>query len=171
MKVSDLQLQAKNPFIIVTGKGSKTRSVPLMDKTVAHLREYLRRFHSRSDDETGEPLLYSTRSGAPHELSTDAIGVMLRNYAKIARKTCSEVPERIYPHLFRHTRAMDLYRAGMPLSYVAEFLGHVNVNTTDIYASADVEMLRKALEKADPALAKEVPLWKDEESLKKLCGL
>ncbi len=142
-----------------------------MDKTVAHLREYLRRFHSRSDDETGKPLLYSTRSGAPHELSTDAIGVMLRNYAKIARKTCSEVPERIYPHLFRHTRAMDLYRAGMPLSYVAEFLGHVNVNTTDIYASADVEMLRKALEKADPALAKEVPLWKDEESLKKLCGL
>ena len=37
LKVSDLQLQAKNPFIIVTGKGSKTRSVPLMDKTVAHL--------------------------------------------------------------------------------------------------------------------------------------
>ncbi len=171
LKVSDLQLQAKNPFIIVTGKGSKTRSVPLMDKTVAHLKEYLRRFHSRSDDETGKPLLYSTRSGAPHKLSTDAIGVMLRNYAKIVRKTCSEVPVRVYPHLFRHTRAMDLYRAGMPLSYVAEFLGHVNVNTTDIYASADVKMLREAMEKANPELAKEVPLWKEEESLKKLCGL
>lgn len=171
LKVSDLQLQAKNPFIIVTGKGSKTRSVPLMDKTVTHLREYLRRFHSRSDDGTGEPLLYSTRSGALQKLSTDAVGVMLKNYARSARKTCSEVPERVHPHLFRHTRAMDLYRAGMPLSYVAEFLGHVNVNTTDIYASADVEMLRKALEKADPELAKEIPLWKDEESLKKLCGL
>jgi site-specific recombinase XerD len=92
LKVSDLQLQAKNPFIIVTGKGNKTRSVPLMDKTVAHLREYLRRFHSRSDDETGEPLLYSTRSGAPHKLSTDAIGVMLRNYAKIVKKTCCSPP-------------------------------------------------------------------------------
>jgi integrase/recombinase XerD len=59
----------------------------------------------------------------------------------------------------------------MPLSYVAEFLGHVNVNTTDIYTSADVEMLRKALEKADPGSAEEIPLWKEEESLKKLCGL
>ena len=171
LKVSDLQLQAKNPFIIVTGKGSKTRSVPLMDKTVTHLREYLRRFHNRSDDRTGEPLLYSTRSGAPHKLSTDAVGVILKNYARSARKTCSEVPERVHPHLFRHTRAMDLYRAGMPLSYVAEFLGHVSLNTTDIYASADVEMLRKALEKADPELAKELPRWKDEESLKALCGL
>jgi integrase/recombinase XerD len=171
LKVSDLQLQAKNPFILVTGKGSKTRSVPLMDRTVTHLREYLKRFHGRSDDGTGEPLLYSTRLGAPHKLSTDAIGVMLKNCAKSARKTCSEVPECVHPHLFRHTRAMDLYRAGMPLSYVAEFLGHVNVNTTDIYASADVEMLREAIKKADPELAEETPLWKDEESLKRLCGL
>ena len=171
LKVSDLQLEAKNPFIIVTGKGTKTRSVPLMDKTVTHLREYLRRFHSLSDEGTGEPLFYSTRSGAPHNLSTDAVGVMLKNYARSSRQTCCEVPERVHPHLFRHTRAMDLYRAGMPLSYVAEFLGHVNMNTTDIYASADVEMLRKALEKADPDLADETPRWKDEENLKKLCGL
>ncbi|MBW2150008.1 MAG: hypothetical protein JRI22_23745 [Deltaproteobacteria bacterium] len=58
---------------------------------------------------------------------------------------------------------MDLYKAGMPLSYLAEFLGHVNVNTTDIYASADIDMF--------PELADEIPLWKDEENLKKLCGL
>jgi len=171
LKVSDLQLQAKNPFVIVTGKGSKTRSIPLMDKTVAHLKEYLRRFHTLSDDGITEPLFYSTRSDAPHKLSTDAVGVMLRNYGESARETCSEVPERVHPHLFRHTRAMDLYRAGMPLSYIAEFLGHVNVNTTDIYSSADMTMLRNALEKADPELAKEIPRWKDEESLKKLCGL
>lgn len=171
LKVSDLQLQAKNPFVIVTGKGSKTRSVPLMDKTVAHLKEYLRRFHTLSDDGITEPLFYSTRSGAPHNLSTDAVGVMLKNYGESARETCSEVPERVHPHLFRHTRAMDLYRAGMPLSYIAEFLGHVNVNTTDMYASADMTMLRSALEKADPELTKEIPRWKDEESLKKLCGV
>jgi len=107
-------------------------------------------------------------------LFTIALGNSLdiqRNYGESARETCSEVPERVHPHLFRHTRAMDLYRAGMPLSYIAEFLGHVNVNTTDIYSSADMTMLRNALEKADPELAKEIPRWKDEESLKKLCGL
>lgn len=66
---------------------------------------------------------------------------------------------------------MHLYKAGMPLSYIAEFLGHVSVNTTDIYASADVEMMRKALAKADPESAEQVPIWKEEESLKRLCGL
>jgi site-specific recombinase XerD len=96
---------------------------------------------------------------------------MLKNYAKSARETCSEIPQRVHPHLFRHTRAMDLYRAGMPLSYIAEFLGHASVTTTGIYASADIEMLRDALQKADPEIAKEVPLWKDEENLRKLCGL
>lgn len=171
LRVSDLQLHAKNPFITVTGKGNKTRSVPLMDKTVAHLKEYLRRFHGLPDDGTAEPLFYSTRSDAPHKLSTDAVAVMLKNYAESARETSSEVPEHVHPHLFRHTRAMDLYRAGMPLSYIAEFLGHVNVNTTAIYASADIEMLRKALQKANPESASVVPLWKGEERLRKLCGL
>ena len=171
LKVSNLQLHAKNPFVIVTGKGSRTRSVPLMDKTVAHLKEYLRRFHTLSDDGIAEPLFYSIRSGALHKLSTDAVAVMLKNYGESARETCSEVPKRVHAHLFRHARAMALYRAGMPLSYIAEFLGHVNVNTTDIYASADIQMLRDALEKADPELTKEIPRWKDEESLKKLCGL
>ena len=47
----------------------------------------------------------------------------------------------------------------------------ISTNTTEIYASANVEMLREALEKADPELAGEMPLWKDEESLRKLCGL
>ena len=66
---------------------------------------------------------------------------------------------------------MHLYQAGMPLSYIAEFLGHASMNTTEIYASANVEMLREALEKVDPKLADEIPAWKNEESLRKLCGL
>jgi integrase/recombinase XerD len=116
LMVSDLQLHAKNPFVIVTGKGRKRRSVPLMDKTVAHLKEYLRQFHMSLGGQTTEPLFYSARSGSACKLSTDAVAVMLKNYAKSARMSCPEVPRRVHPHLFRHTRAMDLYRAGMPLS-------------------------------------------------------
>lgn len=171
LRVSDLQLHAKDPFITVTGKGNKTRSVPLMDKTVAHLKEYLRRFHDLSDEGTAEPLFYSIRSDGRHKLSSDAVAVILKHYAETARQKCSEIPQRVHPHLFRHTRAMDLYRAGMPLPYVAEFLGHVNVNTTDIYASADTKMLRDALQKADPDSVQKAALWKEEESLRKLCGL
>ena len=171
IKISDLHLEARNPFIIVTGKGSKTRSIPLMDKTIAHLKNYIRRFHTVSANKNNTPLFYSIRSGIPHMLSTDTLAIMLKNYGERARITCTEVPKRVHPHLIRHTRAMHLYQAGMPLSYIAEFLGHVSINTTGIYASASIEMLRKALEKVDPELSNEMPLWKNEENLKKLCGL
>lgn len=69
---------------------------------------------------------------------------------------------------------MHLYQAGMPLSYIKDFLGHASVNTTDIYATADVQMLKAALEKAaaDPTLPAENPVWADnEELLLQLCGL
>lgn len=171
IKVSDIHMQGKPPFITVTGKGRKTRNIPLMDKTVSHLKEYLRRFHPALAGRVDNPLFYATRAGTPHRLSTDAINVMLKNYGEMARRTCTEVPERVHPHLLRHTRAMHLYRSGVPLSYIAQFLGHASMNTTAIYASASVEMLREAMAKADPETAQELPLWKDEESLKKLCGL
>jgi site-specific recombinase XerD len=171
IKIKDLHLEAKNPFIIVTGKGNKTRSIPLMDKTVAHLKEYKLRFHNASTNESSIPLFHSIRSGAPHKLSRDTVGIMIKKHGESARRKCYEVPKRVHPHLIRHTRAMHLYQAGMPLSYIAEFLGHASINTTEIYASASVEMLRKALEKANPELINEIPLWKNEESLKKLCGL
>lgn len=171
MKVSDIHLQAQTPFVIVTGKGRKLRSIPLMVKTVAHLQEYLRQFHVGSTASDDRALFYSMRAGRPHRLSTDAISVLLKNYGERARRRCPDVPPRVHPHLLRHTRAMHLYQSGMPLPYIAEFLGHASVTTTEIYASADVEMLRKALEQADSGLADDTPAWKDEDSLRKLCGL
>ena len=171
LRVSDFHLEARTPFVLVTGKGNKTRSVPLMDKTVAHLKEYLRQFHAGPADRHDVPLFYSLHAGRPHMLSTDAISVLVKNYGEGARTTCAEVPPRVHPHLFRHSRAMHLYQSGMPLPYIAEFLGHASVTTTEIYASADTEMLRKAIERTDPGLADETPAWKDEESLRRLCGL
>ena len=107
------------------------------------------------------PLFYSLRAGRPHALSTDAISALVKNYGESARTACAEVPPRVHPHLFRHSRAMHLYQSGMPLPYIAEFLGHASVTTTEIYASADTEMLRKAMEQADPGLADETPAWKE----------
>lgn len=171
LKVSDVHLKTQTPFVVVTGKGRKPRSIPLMVKTVAHLQQYLRQFHVGADSSDDNALFYSTRAGRPHRLSTDAISVLLKNYGESARKTCSDVPHRVHPHLLRHTRAMHLYQSGMPLPYIAEFLGHASVTTTEIYASADVQMLRQALEQADSGLADETPAWKDDDNLRKLCGL
>ena len=171
LKVRDVHLNTQTPFVLVTGKGRKPRSIPLMDKTVAHLQQYLRHFHRGSAANNDDALFYSMRSGIRHSLSTDTISVMVKNYGERARTTCSEVPPRVHPHLFRHTRAMHLSQSGMPLSYIAEFLGHASVTTTEIYASADVEMLRKALQQADSGLPDDKPGWKNEETLRQLCGL
>ena len=71
---------------------------------------------------------------------------------------------------------MHLYQAGIPLSYIKNFLGHANVNTTNIYASTDTSMMRAALEKLSikdyEGSSAEMPIWQDnEEMILKLCGL
>ena len=82
LRVTDFHLPAGTPFVLVTGKGKKTRSVPLMDKTVAHLKEFLRQFHAGSADRHEVPLFYSLRAGRPHALSTDAISALVKNYGR-----------------------------------------------------------------------------------------
>ena len=78
--------------------------------------------------------------------------------------------------LFRHTRAQNLYSAGMPLPLVSEWLGHSQMESSLIYAHADVDMKRKAIEKATSGsnllVEKEAPKYmKDEEIIKILYGL
>ncbi len=176
LTLKDFHLNDSIPCLYLTGKGNKTRPVPLMDKTIAHLQVYLNTFHPAVDLATNRPLFYTLHQGQPGRMSADNVAWFLRRYAKAAHQACSEVPLRLHAHLFRHTRAMHLYQAGIPLSYIKDFLGHVSINTTDIYAAADPSMLRAALEKIakrepGPASAA-APLWQDnEEMILKLCGL
>lgn len=93
----------------------------------------------------------------------------------MAKIVCPEVPERIHPHMMRHTRAMHLYQSGMPMVLLSQYLGHAQVETTMIYAYADTEMKRAAIQKADAVRkTKSVPneIWADnEEMILKLSGL
>ena len=80
------------------------------------------------------------------------------------RKTNKNVPAKLHPHMIRHSRAMHLYRNGMPLSVLSEFLGHENPETTLIYAYADTEMKREAILKATSkhvfdVKETEMPIW------------
>ena len=72
--------------------------------------------------------------------------------------------------MFRHSRAMHLYQGGMPLSMVSEFLGHADPETTLIYAYADTEMKRQAIENASSTIGigNTIPIWKDQDILEKL---
>ena len=110
-------------------------------------------------------------------MSDDNVARFIDKYAAIARKNCTEVPQNVTPHMFRHSRALHRYRKGVPLPLISEWLGHSNVETTLIYAYADTEMKRAAIEKAT---AQNHPLRNqeifdlsslDEDSIKKLYGL
>jgi integrase/recombinase XerD len=176
LKLKDIHLNDQTPCIYLTGKGNKTRAVPLMDKTIAHLHEYMKIYHPDGYLKNDHSLFYTIIKGQQGRMSDDNVSSFLKHYAKSAHQACSEVPLRMHAHLFRHTRAMHLYQAGIPLSYIKDFLGHASINTTDIYASTDTSMMRAALEKITTGggehASKEVPIWQNNEDLiLRLCGL
>lgn len=100
----------------------------------------------------------------PHWLSTDSISLVLKTVADKARETCSEVPDRVYCHMMRKTKAMDLYKSGVPPPFIMQLLGHESMSTTSgFYAFATLEMMSDAMNKATPSIDNEEKLWKKEE--------
>ncbi len=126
LKVEDVDLET-GKLTIRQSKGNKTLAVPLMDKTIAHLHEYMKIFHPDGDLKNDQYLFYTQVKGLKGKMSDDNVSYFLKRYAGSAHQVCSEVPLRMHAHLFRHTRAMHLYQAGIPLSYIKDFLGHVSV--------------------------------------------
>jgi integrase/recombinase XerD len=174
LRVRDLDLDGKHPKVHLHGKGDKTRIVPLLARTVEHCRQHLRRFHDTGSSRD-ELLFFTKLHGRRQPLSTDTVEAFVNAYGESAREVCAEVPQRVFPHMLRHTRAMHLYRQGMPLPLLADFLGHASIESTRIYAYADAEMKRAALQKANPLsdpAEESRPVWEgDEDMILKLAGL
>lgn len=96
----------------------------------------------------------------------------LKKYAQQVRDVYPNIPDCVHPHMFRRTRATGLYRDGVDLAIVSRFLGHAQLETTRIYATPSIEMMRKAIEK-DSMCINEQPLWSEntDDIMAKLCGL
>jgi integrase/recombinase XerD len=175
LKVSDIRVSTKDSHAVLTGKGNKIRIVPLMQRTIDHYNNYIRLFHGGKV--TDEFLFYVIQKGKRQEMSADNVEKFMKHYGLIARVQCNKVPEGLHPHMFRHSRSMHLYRGGMPLALLSEWLGHAQLETTKIYANADTQMKRKAIEKATSSLnpltqEQKVTSWQnDEELIKRLYGL
>lgn len=174
LRIQDLCLMQMAPCIYLTGKGNKTRVVPLLPKTAQHLRAYLDKFHP-ADRRKQTDYVFYTHSGPQKRMSEDAVAAFVKKYGVSAGLVCPSIPERVHPHMLRHTRAMHLYQDGVPLALISEFLGHSQIETTKVYAYADTEMKRKAIQKANCTIPDTVPepIWKtnDKEMLRKLAGL
>jgi site-specific recombinase XerD len=173
MTFGDFNVAGK--YVQVMGKGDKPRLIPVTDNTVEHFKRYAKVFHPNSIVET--PLFYTIHRHKSQPMSHDNVARFLNVYASSAHNICPEIPQKVKSHQLRHSRAMGLYRKGMPLSLLSEWLGHEDPETTLIYAYADIEMKRKAIEKASSNNRVTNPLpveriWEgNEDMIHKLCGL
>jgi site-specific recombinase XerD len=147
----------------LTGKGRKTRAVPLMEKTVQLLRDHMHENSLDQPQQYDQPL-FSNRRG--ERLSRSGIRYILDKYVRRARSTHQGLKQKVSPHTLRHTKGMHLLQSGVPLEIIRDFLGHVDAKTTEIYARADLEMKRKALENtSDSSALPKVPSWQQDKNL------
>lgn len=172
LRKADLFLSTGSPCIRVVGKGQKERVIGLTERTSTHLRQYLSVFHTK-DTEATDLLFYTTIRGETGKMSEANVERLLKKYAAQVRETYPDIPERVHPHMLRRTRATGLYRDGVDLSIISRFLGHAQLETTRIYATPSVEMMRRAIAKMPMAAPDEDPIWDADADamMAKLCGL
>lgn len=142
---------ASTPYTIrLFGKGQKYRIVPLMDEQVALLKRYMEDNNLSEAYHLRHPLFFNSRG---ERLTRAGITYILKNYVEMARTINSEIiPQSISCHSLRHSKAMHLLQAGVSLVYIRDILGHVSVQTTEVYARADSKQKREALEKSYTSL-------------------
>jgi site-specific recombinase XerD len=162
LNAGDVRLDAP-PQVRLMGKGRKMRAVPLMDATVDILRDH-RRENGLDRPEHADRPLFQNRQGG--RLTRTGVRYLLQKYVQAVRRDHPGFTQPVSPHSLRHTKGMHLLQSGVPLEIIRDFLGHVDVKTTEIYARANLEMKRRALEKVtDASPLPKIPSWKQNKTL------
>lgn len=145
--LTPLSLHLEKPcYITLLGKGSKKRIVPLQEEQVKLLVSYMKENRLDSLAYNQRPLFANNRC---EKLTNSGVTYILNLYAKNARIIRPDlIPQEMSPHTLRHSKAMHLLQSGINLVYIRDILGHVSIQTTEIYARADSKQKREALEAA-----------------------
>jgi len=152
-----------NAVLELTGKGNKTRRVPLMKNSASLLVAYISENHLEAPHKKTYPLFTNSQH---NRLTKEGVAYILGKYAAQAHEVSDVVPAKVKCHMLRHSKAVHLLQAGVNLIYIRDFLGHTDIKTTEVYARADTELKRKALENAYPDLVdSNLPDWNNNSNL------
>ena len=147
----DLQLESF-PTIKVTGKAGKIRSMIINPQTAELLKQYLKERLLTGVEHRSRPIFCNKSTDS---LTRAGISHILKKYADKAReKYPTLIPDKISPHVIRHSKAMHLLQAGVNIVYIRDVLGNVSITTTEIYAKSDSAAKRNAIDKAYKNMAK-----------------
>ena len=91
-----------------------------------------------------------------NKLTKEGVAYIISRYTNSARRISTIVPEKVMPHMFRHSKSMHLLQASVSLIYIRDFLGHEDIKTTEIYAKCDSKLKRQAIENAYPDLVEAI---------------
>ena len=139
----DVKFDKTTTTIRLFGKGSKVRIVPVIGNTSNLLSKYFKEHNLENNPDS-----YVFVSKLKQPLTESGVKYIIEKYRSLAEKVSPLVPKNIYPHMFRHSKAMHLLESGVNYIYIRDFLGHSNIKTTEIYAKISVEQKRKVLSEA-----------------------
>jgi len=154
----------KPATIKIVGKGNKARLVPMLNAQIKLLKNYIEENRLNEPFANMYPLFFNSRK---EKLTRAGVNYIVQKYMEMARKeNALIIPKKISCHSFRHSKAMHLLQAGVNLVYIRDILGHVSIQTTEIYARADSKQKREALEKAYVNVnPDEEPMWTKDANL------
>jgi len=143
LNLDDGRLDLRQGEVTVTGKGSKTRTVPVG----ARAREALAAWMNARRAAPGEKALFVGARG--RRISASAVGARLKQWAR--RRG---LHERVHPHMLRHSFASHVLQSSQDLRAVQEMLGHASISTTQVYTHLDYQALAKVYDAAHPRAKK-----------------
>lgn len=144
MKIKQLHLETDKPYITVVGKGRKVRTLYILPKGAAHLKRYMKDFHSINPNSNAY-VFYSRNKGIFGKMTPESVNKQLKKYAAIAYEICKDVPLNLHAHQIRHAKASHWLEDGMNIIQISFLLGHANLHTTMIYLDITMEQESKAL--------------------------
>jgi site-specific recombinase XerD len=159
--IHDLQLDSPSQ-VKLFGKGRKTRICPLWPQTAMVLKQFISEIHT---DLRSNPAVFCNQRG--NRITRFGIRYILEKYCRQASEKCPSLAgKRLHPHSMRHSCAIHLLKSGVDLPSISHWLGHASMNTTNRYATADLEMKRQTIARASPPTSLTPPTsWRKDASV------